>query len=52
MTWAGLWPTDNDKCKCTKTKGKPRKPRSTCYKGSYIETAQGLKKTRREQVPC
>lgn len=41
-------------CKCTGTrnKGKPRQPRSVCYRGTYIETAKGLKKVRREQVPC
>jgi len=41
-------------CDCTSKKKarKPRKPRSTCYRGTYIENARGLVKTRREQVPC
>jgi len=44
-----------DNCDCSKGKrkeSKPRKARSECWKGSYIETAKGLKKTRREQVSC
>jgi len=41
-----------DDCDCERKKSKPRKPRSQCWKGSYIETAKGLKKTRREQVSC
>jgi len=45
--------TSTDECECPKKKkSKPRTPRSQCWKGSYIETAKGLKKTRREQVPC
>jgi len=45
--------TSTDECECPKKKkSKPRTPRSQCWKGSYVETAKGLKKTRREQVPC
>lgn len=43
------------KCKCPKPKRKPRGPRkrrAVCYKGSYVETATGLRKRKREQVPC
>jgi hypothetical protein len=39
-------------CECDKPKRKPRKPRSVCYKGSYTESAFGLSKRKREQVPC
>jgi len=42
-------------CDCgtgKKKPSKPRKPRSECWKGSYTETAKGIKKTRREQVSC
>jgi hypothetical protein len=44
------------KCKpCAAKKRKkagPRKLRAICYKGSYTETAKGLSKRKREQVPC
>ena len=44
------------KCKpCAKAKKRksgPRKLRTVCYKGSYTETAAGLSKRKREQVPC
>jgi len=44
------------KCKpCAKAKKRksgPRKLRTVCYKGSYTETASGLSKRKREQVPC
>lgn len=43
------------KCKCPKPKKRksgPRKKRTVCYKGSYVETASGLRKRKREQVPC
>lgn len=41
-------------CTCTKTaqKRKKRSPRAECWKGTYVETALGLLKTRREKVPC
>jgi len=42
-------------CVCDEEKKKEkkkRKPRSECWKGSYIETATGTKKHRREQVTC
>lgn len=44
------------KCKPCATKkrkkGKPRGPRTVCYSGSYTETATGLSKRKRKQVPC
>jgi hypothetical protein len=44
------------KCKpCAKAKKRktgPRKLRTVCFKGSYTETARGLSKRKREQVPC
>lgn len=44
---------DLDKCKCKKKKqSAPRKPRTECWKGSYVETSSGTRKTRRERVPC
>jgi hypothetical protein len=44
----------NRKCKCNdkKKKREPRRGRTECWKGSYVETARGLRKTRRERVPC
>jgi len=39
-------------CKKTRTKNKPRKPRDVCWKGTYLETARGLSKTRRVRVDC
>lgn len=44
------------KCKPCATKKRkkagPRKLRTVCYKGSFTETAKGLSKRKREQVPC
>lgn len=47
-------PPGDTRCTCTKSgkPRKPRKPRTTCYVGTYTETATGLRKVRREQVPC
>jgi len=43
----------SDKCKCPpKRKGKPRKPRSVCWTGTYTERPDGLTKSRRRKVPC
>lgn len=41
-------------CTCTKTaqRRKKRSPRRECWKGTYVESALGLSKTRRERVPC
>lgn len=45
--------TRSDTCECDRKKPKkPRQPRSVCYRGTYVESARGLSKTRREQVPC
>jgi hypothetical protein len=44
--------TRTDDCTCDKPKRKPRAPRAECWKGSYVETARGLRKTRRERVTC
>jgi len=42
-----------DKCKCPpKKKGKPRQPRTECWGGTYVETATGLRKTKRRRVAC
>lgn len=35
-----------------KRKRKKRKPRSECYRGTYIELKNGTRKTRKEKVPC
>lgn len=40
------------RCKTEKRKRKPKKPRELCRKGSYVETAKGLIKHPREEVPC
>lgn len=55
-----LWPqtetapaTKCKPCRCKKPKKRgPRKARSVCYKGSYVETATGLRKRKRERIPC
>jgi hypothetical protein len=40
-------------CDCApKKKSKPKKLRDVCFRGTYIEGARGLKKMRKEQVPC
>lgn len=47
--------TAKGKCKCPPTRKRktgPRKLRAVCYKGSYSESARGLSKRRREQIPC
>jgi len=44
--------TRTDNCDCKPKKRKPAKPRTVCYKGSYVEKARGLTKTKRETVPC
>jgi len=47
--------TSTKDCECEKEKKKerkPRQPRRECWKGSYVETAFGLRKQRRELVPC
>lgn len=41
-------------CNCnkgTKTK-KKKKPRDKCYKGTYYELRNGLRKYKREEIPC
>jgi len=46
---------NQDNCDCEKPKKKdrrPRPPRSQCYTGTYTETARGLIKRKRTQVPC
>jgi len=45
--------TQTSNCDCgPKKKRKPAKPRTECYKGSYVEKARGLSKTKREKIPC
>lgn len=45
--------TTTKECECEeRKKPKPRQPRAECWKGSYVETAFGLRKQRRELVPC
>jgi len=44
--------TRTSECDCKPKKRKPAKPRTECYKGSYVEKARGLTKTKREKVPC
>ena len=41
-----------DNCDCKSKKRKPAKPRTVCYKGSYVEKAKGLTKTKREKISC
>lgn len=55
-SWPQTEPATSSKCKpckCKKPKKRgPRKARSVCYKGSYTETATGLRKHKRTRVPC
>jgi len=47
--------TRTNECECEKPKAKdrrPRPPRSQCFTGTYTETARGLIKRKRQQVPC
>jgi hypothetical protein len=45
--------TRTSECDCApKKKRKPATPRTECFKGSYVEKARGLTKTKREKVPC
>jgi hypothetical protein len=51
----GAWSPDStgtDACTCPKKKGKKRKKRTVCYRGTYTETASGLTKRKRQKVPC
>jgi len=57
MPLAQPQPRKTDRCNCVqqKDKGKkrkPRAPRAVCWVGTYRESAFGLSKTKREQVPC
>lgn len=46
-------PTKTKACSCgPKKKRGPRKRRTVCYKGSYVERASGITKRKREEVPC
>ena len=48
-------PTSTGRCPPCKEKKKERKkrePRQVCYRGTYVETALGLRKSRGVQVPC
>jgi hypothetical protein len=50
-----MWQPDTtatDACTCPKKKGKKRKKRTVCYRGTYTETASGLTKRKRQKVPC
>lgn len=44
----------SDECECEKPKKKrkPRQPRSVCYRGSYRQTARGIKYKKIETIPC
>lgn len=44
-----------DKCDCRRKQDKPKKPkkpRDECYRGTYIEKANGLIKHRKDKIPC
>jgi hypothetical protein len=42
-----------DRCKCPqKAKPKKRKPRTQCYRGTYVETARGTTKHKIELITC
>jgi hypothetical protein len=46
--------TDQAGCDCQgkKKQTQPRKARSVCYSGRFIERSHGLQKTRQRKVPC
>lgn len=47
--------TDPAVQRCVDRASKPkkkRKPRDVCYRGSYTETRTGVRKRRREKIPC
>jgi hypothetical protein len=46
--------TEPDPCKQCKQKKKSqkKKPRNVCYRGTYTELKNGLRKYRKEQIPC
>jgi hypothetical protein len=53
----GPQPTSQaQQCKCSnqksKQKRKKRKDRTTCYRGTYVETARGLSKSPKEKITC
>jgi hypothetical protein len=46
-------PTSTKTCECAKKRKRgPKKKRTVCYKGSYVERASGITKRKRERVPC
>lgn len=45
-------PSKRKRCDCPKPKRRKRKPRTECYRGTYIERANGLTKFRKEKIPC
>jgi len=45
-------PSAQTGCKCPPKTRKPRKPRTVCYRGTYTESATGLTKLRKEEIPC
>ena len=46
--------SSGDPCQCSKPARtrKKRKPRTVCYRGEYVERANGLTKYRKRKVPC
>jgi len=53
--WRQKPPGKTKTCECDdepKKERKPRQPRAVCYRGTFKESAFGLSKVRREQVPC
>jgi len=45
--------TKGGRCECPPKKPrKPRQPRTECWGGTYVETATGLRKTKRRRVAC
>jgi hypothetical protein len=46
--------SSGDPCQCSKPARtrKKRKPRTVCYRGEYVERANGLSKYRKRKVPC
>lgn len=46
--------SSSDNCSCAKParNRKPRKPRDVCYKGEYIERANGITKFKRRKIKC
>jgi hypothetical protein len=50
---SGPSPSQTKDCRCpSKRKRTPKKKRTVCYSGTYVEKSSGLRKTKRRKIPC